>query len=419
MEEKDNKTIQDFMPSAEKVAEELGKAKSIDDFFGKEGIFSRLFSKTLEHMLEAELTAKLGYEKYAAEGRNSGNSRNGTYERNLKTSEGETQIQVPRDRNGEFESKILEKYSGNTNELEKKVIWMYTKGMSVRDIQETMEELYGVEISPGTISTITNKVWEMVQAWQNRPLEKSYPLVWLDAIHIKIRKDHRVENTAVYIILGVDWNGKKDVLGHWVGDGAESAAFWMSILSDLQTRGVQEICIACVDNLTGFQNAIEAVFPKTIIQKCIIHQIRNTVNYLASKDYKPFLADLKKVYKAPTLEIAESNLESLDKVWGEQYPIILRSWKKNWPELSTFFRFPSDVRRLIYTTNTVEGYNRQIRKVIKTKGGFPNPESVRKILYLATMDIVAKWVVPVFGWKKILNQLAIYFEHDDPISITQ
>jgi len=217
----------------------------------------------------------------------------------------------------------------------------------------------------------------------------------------------------------VDWNGKKDVLRHWVGDGAESATFWMSILSDLLTRGVQEICIACVDNLTGFQNAIEAIFPKTIIQKCIIHQIRNTVNYLASKDYKPFLADLKKVYNARTLEIAETNLESLDKVWGEQYPIILRSWKKNWPELSTFFRFPSDVRRLIYTTNTVEGYNRQIRKVIKTKGGFPNPESVRKILYLATMDIVAKWVVPVFSWKRILNRLAIYFEHDDPISFMQ
>jgi putative transposase len=409
MEKKDT---QKYMPSAEKVAEELGKAKSIDDFFGKDGIFSRLFSKTLEQMLEAELTEQLGYERYEAKGRNSGNSRNGYYERQLKTSEGETTIQVPRDRNGEYEPVILEKHAINTNELEKKIIWMYAKGMSVRDIQETLEELYGVEVSPGTISTVTNKVWELVETWQNRPLGESYPIVWLDAIHIKIRRDHRVENTAVYIILGVDWEGKKDVLGHWVGDGAESAAYWMTVLSDLQARGVQEICIACMDGLTGFKEAVESVFPKTTIQKCVIHQIRNTIKYLASKDYKPFIADLKKVYQAPTLEMANANFESLDKKWGTQYPIIIRSWRKNWDELTTYFRFPAEIRRLIYTTNTVEGYNRQIRKVIKTKGGFPNPESVRKILYLATTDIVTKWNAPIFSWKKILNQLKIYFDHE-------
>ena len=412
METKENKTIQDFMPNAEKVAEELGKAKSIDDFFGKGGIFARLFSSTLEQMLEAELTAQLGYERYESKGRNSGNSRNGSYERQLKTSEGETQIQVPRDRNGEFESVILEKHALNTNELEKKVIWMYAKGMSVRDIQETLEELYGVEVSPGTISTITNKVWELVENWQNRPLAESYPLVWMDAIHIKIRKDHRVENTAVYIILGVDWEGKKDVLGHWVGNGAESAAFWMAVLTDLQARGVKEICIACMDGLSGFTEAVEAIFPTTIIQKCVIHQIRNTIKYLASKDYKPFMADLKKVYQAPTLEMALSKFETLEKTWGSQYEIIIRSWRKNWDELTSYFNFPAEIRRLIYTTNTVEGYNRQIRKVIKTKGGFPNPESVRKILYLATTDITAKWSAPIFSWKKILNQLKIYFDRE-------
>jgi putative transposase len=397
MEKGEKKKLQEHMPSAEFVAAELGKAKSIDDFFGKDGIFAKLFLKNIEEMMEAELSDHLGYEKYESKGRNSGNNRNGYYERQLKTSEGEKTIQVPRDRNGEYEPIILEKNATQTNELENKIIWMYSKGMSVRDIQDTLDELYGVEISAGTISTVTNKVWELVEAWQNRPLAESYPLIWLDAIHIKIRKDHRVETTAVYIILGVDWDGKKDVLGHWVGDGAESAAYWMSVLGDLQARGVQEICTASMDGLTGFKEAVEAIFPRTIIQKCIVHQIRNSIKYLSSNDYKPFLADLKKVYQAPTLEAATSAFEALDKKWGAQYPIIIRSWRKNWNELTTYFNFPAEIRRLIYTTNTVEGYNRQIRKVIKTKGGFPNTEAVRKILYLVTVDIVAKWNTPIFS----------------------
>jgi transposase-like protein len=408
----EEKNIQDYMPAAEEVAAELSKAKSIDDFFGKEGIFSRLFAKTLEQMMEAELSEQLGYEKYEAKGRNSGNSRNGYYERNLKTSTGEMAIQVPRDRNGEFESKILDKHASNTNELEKKITWMYAKGMSVRDIQDTLEELYGVELSPSSISVVTNKVWELVETWQNRPLSSSYPLVWLDAIHIKIRRNHKVDNTAVYIILGVDWEGKKDVLGHWIGDGGESAAFWMNVLSDLQGRGVEEILIASMDGLSGFSEAVEAVFPGTIIQKCVIHQIRNSLKYLASSDYKPFMADLKKVYQAPNLEKAAAELENLDRQWGEQYPLILRSWRKHWDELTAYFQFPAEIRRLIYTTNTVEGYNRQIRKVIKTKGGFPNPEAVRKILYLATVDITEKWNTPIFSWRKIYNQLMIYFNRD-------
>jgi putative transposase len=410
METEKKKDIQEFMPPAEVVAAELGKAKRIDDFFGKDGIFARLFSKTLEQMLEAELTEQLGYERYEAKGRNSGNSRNGYYERQLKTSQGETTIQVPRDRNGEFESGILEKHVGNTNELENKVTWMYAKGMSVRDIQETLQELYGVNVSPGTISLVTNKVWEMVQAWQNRPLADSYPIVWFDAIFIKIRKEHQVINTAVYVVLGVDWEGKKDVLGHWIGNGGETAAFWMGVMSDLKERGVKEILIACMDGLSGFKEAVEAIFPQTIIQKCIIHQIRNSFKYLTHQDYKPFLTDLKKIYQAPTLESAQTHLEALDKKWGKVYPIVVRSWQKNWNELSACFAFPAEIRRLIYTTNTVEGYNRQIRKVIKTKGGFPNSESVRKILYLATVNITEKWSTPIFSWKKIYNQLKIYFD---------
>ena len=238
------KNKQAYMPAAEDIAAELGKAKSIDDFFGKEGIFARMFGKTLEQMMEAELSEKLGYEKYEAKGRNSGNSRNGYYERKIKSSHGETKLEVPRDRNGEYEPVILEKHGGNSNELEQKIIWMYAKGMSVRDIQDTLEELYGVSLSPSSISVVTNKVWELVKAWQNRPLADSYPIVWLDALHIKIRRDHKVENTAVYVALGVDWDGKKDVLGQWVGDGAESATFWMTVMSDLQARGVKEILIA-------------------------------------------------------------------------------------------------------------------------------------------------------------------------------
>ena len=259
------------MPSLERIQQELGSARSIDDFFGKEGIFARLFAHTLEHMLEAELTAHLGYERHAPEGRNSGNSRNGKRTRTLRTSAGETPIQVPRDRNSSFQSPLLEAYQTSTNELEDKIIGLYGKGMSARDIQDTLQEAYGVEVSPQTISTVTDKVWGLVEAWQNRPLAAIYPIVYLDAIHLKLRRDRRVHNTAVYVVLGVDLDGQRDVLGHWVGDGGEGANFWLSVVTDLQSRGVQDIFIACVDGLVAFSEAIHAVFPKAQVQRCVIH----------------------------------------------------------------------------------------------------------------------------------------------------
>jgi len=407
--------MQEMLPSAEKIQRELDAATSIDDFFGKEGIFSRLFSGTLERMLEAELTDELGYEPYAVEGRNSGNSRNGGYSKKIRTSGGDTTVRVPRDRNGEFEPKLLKKYATSSNEIEDKIVTLYAKGLSVRDIQDTLQELYGIDVSPTTVSHITEKVWPLVEEWQNRPLEEVYPIVFLDAIHIKLRREGRVENTAVYLVLGIDLKGKRDVLGQWVGDGAEGANFWLSVLSDLQSRGVKDILIACMDGLTGFKEAIQAVFPDVQIQRCVIHQIRNSLKYVTWKDRKPFMADLKTVYQAPTREEAERNLIRLGETWNGKYAMAVRSWETNWEELATFFDYPAEIRRLIYTTNSVESYNRQIRKVIKTKSSFPSVESARKLLFLANQNITRKWTGPIRDWPKILNQLAIRFEGRFPI----
>jgi putative transposase len=409
---KEEKDIQAHMPSAEEVAQELGKATSIDDFYGKDGIFARLFSKTIEEMLEAELSAELGYERYQAEGRNSGNSRNGHYTRKMRTSGGDAEIKVPRDRNGEFQSELLKK---NSNEIEQKITAMYAKGMSTRDIQDMLSELYGIDVSPDTISAITDKVWPLVEAWQNRPLAPVYAILYLDAIHIKLKRDGKIDNVAVYNVLGVDLDGHREILGHWIGDGAEGANFWLSVITDLQNRGVQDVFIAAIDGLTGFKDAIQSVFPKTQVQRCVIHQIRQSLKYVVWKDRKAFTADLKTVYQAATREKAEANLLQLEQTWGNKYGAAVRSWQNNWDDLATFFEFPKEIRRLIYTTNSVEGYHRQLRKVIKTKGSFPAEQSVRKLLYLATMNITRKWTAPIQNWPLILNQLAIRFEDRMPV----
>jgi putative transposase len=397
------------LPSVERIQQELARAKSIDDFFGKEGIFARLFADTLEQMLEAELTAHLGYPPHAPEGRNSGNSRNGKRPRTLRTSTGDTTIQMPRDRNSTFQSPLLDAYQTSTNELEDKIIGLYAKGMSARDIQATLHEAYGVEVSPATISTVTDKVWSLVETWQNRALAAVYPIVYLDAIHLKLRRDGKVLNTAVYIVLGVDLDGQRDVLGHWVGDGAEGANFWLSVVSDLHSRGVQDILIACIDGLTGFKDAIQAVFPHTQIQRCLVHQVRQSLIYVAWKDRKAFTADLKTIYRAPNREAAEEKLLWLAEKWSPTYPMAVRSWENNWEDLATMFEYPSEIRRLIYTTNAIEGYNRQLRKVIKTKGAFPTDEAARKLLFLVNRDITRKWTAPSPNWARIRNQLAIRF----------
>ncbi len=397
------------LPSVERIQQELARAKSIDDFFGKEGIFARLFADTLEQMLEAELTAHLGYERHAAEGRNSGNSRNGKRTRQLRTSTGDTTIQVPRDRNSTFQAPLLDAYQTSTNDLEEKIIGLYAKGMSTRDIQDTLHQAYGVEVSPATISTVTDKVWSLVEAWQNRPLAAIYPIVYLDAIHLKLRRDGKVVNTAVYIVLGVDLDGQRDVLGHWVGDGGEGANFWLSVVTDLQTRGVQDIFIACIDGLTGFKDAIQAVFPRTQIQRCIIHQVRQSLTYVSWKDRKAFVADLRTIYQAPTREAAETRLLELSERWSTTYPMAVRSWETHWEDLATMFEYGAEIRRLIYTTNSIEGYNRQLRKVTKTKGAFPSDEAARKLLFLVNRNITRKWTAPVPNWARIRNQLAIRF----------
>lgn len=401
--------ITSTLPSVERIQQELARAKSIDDFFGKEGIFARLFAGTLEHMLEAELTAHLGYPRHAPEGHHSGNSRNGKRTRQLRTSAGDTTIQVPRDRNSTFQSPLLEAYQTSTNELEDKIIGLYAKGMSVRDIQDTLQQAYGVEVSPATISTVTDKVWSLVEAWQNRPLAAIYPIIYLDAIHLKLRRDGKVANTAVYIVLGVDLDGQRDVLGHWVGDGAEGANFWLSVVTDLQARGVTDIFLACIDGLTGVKDAIQAVFPRTQIQRCIIHQVRQSLTYVSWRDRKAFVADLRTIYQAPTRESAETRLLELSERWSVIYPMAVRSWETHWEDLATMFEYGAEIRRLIYTTNSIEGYNRQLRKVTKTKGAFPTDEAARKLLFLVNRDITRKWTAPVANWARIRNQLAIRF----------
>jgi transposase-like protein len=322
---------------------------------------------------------------------------------------------VPRDRNSTFQSPLLDAYQTSTNELEEKIIGLYAKGMSARDIQDTLQQAYGVEVSPATISTVTDKVWSLVEAWQNRPLAAIYPIVYLDAIHLKLRRDGKVLNTAVYIVLGVDLDGQRDVLGHWVGDGAEGANFWLSVVTDLQSRGVTDIFIACIDGLNGFKEAIQAVFPRTQIQRCIIHQVRQSLTYVAWKDRKAFTADLRTIYQAPTREAAETRLLEVAERWSEKYPMAVRSWENNWEDLATMFEYGAEIRRLIYTTNSIEGYNRQLRKVTKTKGAFPTDEAARKLLFLVNRDITRKWTAPVANWARIRNQLAIRFAERFPM----
>ncbi len=403
--------IQATLPPLELIQQELGNAQSMDDFFGKDGILARVFGHTLEKLLDAELTAKLGYEKYDPAGRNSGNSRNGKTTRTIRSSAGETEIKVPRDRNGEFEPSLLKKYAHNTNELEEKILALYARGVSNRDIQDSLQEMYGMEVSPATITNITDKILPVVEAWQNRPLASAYAIIYLDAIFIKIRREGKVESVAVYNALGVDLEGRRDILGHWIGDAAgEGAKFWLSVISELKTRGVEEIFLACMDGLSGFSEALQAVFPYAEVQRCIIHQIRASLRYVVWKDQKPFMADLKLVYQAPTREEAETNLLVLSEKWSKKYAVAVRSWENNWPELSTYFDYSPEIRRLIYTTNSVEGYHRQLRKVIKTKGAFPTVDAVKKLLYLAYRNITRDWNAPMQNWANILNQLAIKFE---------
>jgi transposase-like protein len=403
------------LPDAETILAELAQAKNIDDLTGKDGVFARLFGKTLSAMLEGEMSAHLGYEPYEAKGRNSGNSRNGKRTRQVKTSSGAVEVSVPRDRNGSFEPKVLHKYETSSSELEDKIIAMYARGMTVRDIQSALQEMYGIETSAETISKITDKVLPLVEAWQNRALASHWAIWWLDAIHVKLKREHKIVNTAVYLVMGIDLEGKKDVLGHWVGDGAEGSSFWLSVITELKNRGVQDVFIACVDGLSGFEDALEAVFPQTEVQRCLVHQVRYSLKYVTQKDRKAFTADLKAIYQSPTREAAETALLHLGERWSDKYALAVRSWENHWEALATMFAYTPEIRRLIYTTNPIEGYNRQLRKATKTKGAFPTAEAVRKSFWLAHTNIAQKWDRPIHNWELILNQLAIRFEGRLPL----
>lgn len=386
--------------------EAVNRLKSGDDLGGKDGILAPLIKDLLEASLDGELSHHLSEERAA--GRS--NRRNGKQSKRVKTTHGSIELESSRDRAGSFEPEIIGKRQTTLGEgLDNKIISLYGHGMSYGDIQTHLEELYGLELSKGKLSAITDKVLPMLEAWRTRPLESTYAIVWMDALVFKVRHDGRIVKRTVYCIIGINMEGHKELLGLYVSEN-EGAKFWLSVLTDLQNRGVEDILIACIDNLTGFAEAIESIFPQTEVQLCVVHQIRNSLRYILSDDQKPFLKDLKRVYQAKNKESAEYQLEELDKKWGKKYPIVLRSWRNNWDRLSTYFKYAQPIRRIIYTTNTVEGFNRQLRKITKSKAVFPNETALLKLVFLVSQNITAKWTMPLPGWALVVQQLAIHFE---------
>ncbi|MEL7568842.1 MAG: IS256 family transposase [Clostridiaceae bacterium] len=367
-----------------------------------------MFRDVLQESLEAEMDEALGYGKYDSTEKTSNNSRNGYSKKTVKTELGPVEVNIPRDRNGNFEPKIVPKYQRNVNGIEDKILSLYATGMTTRDISEQIKGLYGVDISAETVSNITNRILPLVSEWQNRPLENTYSFVFMDAIHYKVREDKQVIVKAAYVVIGVNLDGQKEVLGIWIGAN-ESSKFWLSVLNDLKNRGVKNVLIFCVDGLNGFKEAIGAAFPFSKIQRCIIHQIRSSMKYIPYKDRKAFVADLKSIYKAVNEEVAMENLLALKDKWSDRYPNAVRSWEENWDNLSTFFVFPDNIRKIIYTTNVIESLNSQFRKVTKTKLIFPNDDSLLKMLYLAVERVAKKWTRNYPDWDLVINQLKILF----------
>ena len=393
---------------------EVKKCKTIDDVLGKNGLVQRLVKDVLENILEAEMDEHLGRDKYQRQSDiepSERNYRNGYSQKNLRSSFGTVDLDIPRDRKSEFEPQIVKKYETVCNELDKKIISLYAKGMTTSDIQAEIEDLYGITISPSMVSKITDKVIATATEWQNRMLDKIYPIVYLDAMYFKVRSNGKIVNKAVYICLGYTMEGYKDILGLWV-DEAEGTKFWLGICNDLKNRGVKEILIACMDGLKGLPQAIQTVFPSANIQTCIVHQIRNSIKYIASKDKKSFMKDLKEVYKAATEELALAQLDKLKETWGNSYGMVIDSWYNNWNNLSTFFDFSPRIRKIIYTTNALEGFNRQVRKYTKSRTIFPTDESLNKCVYLATMEIMEKWTQPVPNWGATLAELTLFFTEE-------
>lgn len=405
----------DDSPRKAAMREAVGKFMRENDVQPKNGdevnsMMRDMMSIILEEALDVEMNEELGYSKYDYKNKEGNNSRNGYSRKTMHTNHGDMELKIPRDREGEFEPQVVKKYQNTvTQDMEERIISMYAKGMSTSDIESHFRELYDVEISDSTISRVTDKILPLVTEWQERPLEEVYAVVFMDAIHFHVRQDGRIVKKAVYVVIGYDMNGYKNVLGMYVGEN-ESAKFWLTVLNGLKNRGVQDILIACVDGLSGFPQAIEAVFPETEIQQCVIHQIRNSTKFVSYKDLKELMRDLKLVYAAPDEATAQAKLAEFGERWDSKYPKISKSWNEHWSELSTYFKYPEPVRRLIYTTNTIEGFNRQLRKVTKSKSVFPTDESLMKMLYLAMMDITKKWTGRRKDWGQIVSQFEIYFE---------
>lgn len=405
--EKQEKQSFDFEAFKKQAAERIKKG---DTLLGKEGVLTPLLKEFLEASLEGEIESHL-------EENEQSNRRNGKSRKQLKTSVGSLELATPRDRNGSFEPEIVAKRQKTLGvDLDRQIIALYARGASYGDIRDHLSEMYDLDVSPATISRITDKILPLIQEWRSRPLERVYPFVWLDAIHYKVRHEGRVVNRAVYCIIGLNQEGFKELLGMYVGEN-EGSKFWLQVLTDLQNRGIEDIFIASIDNLQGFAEAIESIFPQTEVQLCVVHQIRNSQKYLSYKDVKPFIKDLQGVYRATTKELAERNLDQLAANWGQRYPKVIESWRKNWPRLSNYFHYNKDIRRIMYTTNIIEGFHRQLRAVTKTKGAFQSEEALMKLLFLVQENITAKWNKPVHNWNQTLAQLSIIFGERLKLSI--
>ncbi|EMF83196.1 transposase, mutator family [Leptospira weilii serovar Topaz str. LT2116] len=393
---------------AEELLDELIKGKTAEELIGQEGLLKQLTKSLVERAMQGEMTHHLGYEKHASSGNNSGNSRNGKSSKKLKGDFGTIDLEIPRDRNGSFEPQIIQKGQSRFTGFDDKIISMYSRGMTTREISEHLKEIYQVEVSADLISQVTDSVMTTVIEWQNRPLDKVYPILIMDALIVKVRDGNHVQNKAFYLALGINLQGTKEILGIWV-EKTEGAKFWLQILTDLKNRGVEDILIACVDGLKGFPDTITSVFPNAQVQLCIVHMVRNSLKWVSYKQRKELALDLKAIYQSPSEEMAKKCLDDFEAKWDSQYPMISKSWRNNWESVIPFLAYPPNIRKAIYTTNAIESMNMGLRKIIKNRGSFPNDEAAIKLLYLALNNMSKKWTMPIQDWGKAMNQFSILF----------
>ena len=384
-----------------------------EDLIGEHGLLKQLTKAVVERALQAEMAAHLGHEKHEPVANTAGNARNGTSRKTLKGDFGSLPIEIPRDRQGSFEPLLVPKHQTRWTGFDDKILSLYARGMTVREIQSHLEEMYGTEVSPSLISSVTDAVMDEVKAWQSRPLDALYPIVYMDCIHVKVRDNGAVRVKAVYLALGIKLDGEKELLGIWIAQ-TEGAKFWLQVVTELKNRGVQDIFIACVDGLKGFPEAIEAVFPRTTVQLCIVHMVRYSLNYVGWKLRKEVAADLRAIYTAATVDEAERQLTAFEEKWDKDYPSISQSWRRNWARITPFFDYPPEIRKVIYTTNAIESLNMSLRKITKNRGSFPSDEALLKLFYLAIRNISKKWTLPIRDWKAALNRFTIQFEDRMP-----